>query len=109
MSDSRRAALVLGILPIAGGLLFGVGYEINVVGEGNAARARIKAAGTAATPDQIASDAYHMARGEDAATTRWSPLGHGTLTVVVLILGIALIAAGTYRRAAPPRTRPPTA
>jgi hypothetical protein len=98
MRDARRAALILGILLIVGGLLFGVGYEINVVGEGNAARARIQAAGASATPEQIASDSYHMANGDAAAALRWSLLGHGTLAVAAVLLGVGLIVAGARPR-----------
>ena len=34
MNGARRASIIVGVLLIAGGLLLGVGYEINMVGEG---------------------------------------------------------------------------
>ena len=94
MSDARRAAIMLGVILIAAGALFGIGYEMNVVGEGNAARDRMRRAGSSATPQQIASESYHMAHGEAAARTRWSLLGHGTLSVAAAVLGAGLIAFG---------------
>ena len=90
---------VIGVLLVLVAAALSLGHEWTIrrdLGYAAAVGPRVDAAGDSA---MRASIAYHAANARAAGRARWSPLGHGTLGVVGVIAGLAILA--TTRRRAP--------
>ena len=97
-SSSTNGRRVIGVLLVLVAAALGLGQEWALRRDLNYAEAvgpRVDAYGDSA---MRASIAFHEANAHAAGRARWSPLGHGTIGVVGVLVGVAILATTGRRR-----------
>ena len=72
-SESERSVALLGALVLACALTITVAWDLHVRAQRDELRSLVTKNASTGTPQQLASDTYHLGHFEASLASRWSP------------------------------------